>query len=384
MHDEKDNNVRPDIIIDEYTDFVYDSVCFKKPINPTCVKDIEESIGEAIEINKTSAFLRGIAERFNELGIECTVNNADIMKAEIVRRFKEVLHKECPKAVTNWFKGVVPGVTNRINNYDVCYALEMDFEETYMFFQKAFLTQPFNCKGRVDAIFLYCLANKKDYSVAEGLLARTESYEACDNPYTASNEIFRKIIEIKDDNVFLNYLKGHVFSNEQSYLSARKIINDEIEVVKKNIINDSIEDISVGRLNSRVIEEVLGYRYQSSDNERILKDRLPREFTQSLPNDVTLGQIINGKQVSYELLRKSLILFKFYNFYLEAQNTDDNTIAENLMDFYDEVDKTLLECGFAQLYPRHPFDALILYCANSYDPILTLQYLNEYGRNPDL
>ena len=374
----------PNITRDEYTEAIYDKVCFNDPINPMSAEDIAESIKEAINTNQGSLFLSSVAEKLNKLGITCTAEDGELMRAEIVRRYKDILHQDCPKAVTNWFKGVTPGITNRTNNYDLCYALEMNFEETYMFFQKAYLTQPFNCKSRVDAIYFYCFYNNKSYDTVIKLIKDSEGFEVQENVYTASNEILKKIIECSDDEAFLSYLTKHCYSNEQSFQKAREIVNAEIDLIKKRIADMAIEDISLKRLNSQVIEEVLGYRYQSADKDRILKDKLPREFTQSMPNDVTIGQIINGKQISYEVLRKSLILFKFYNFYIDADNEDVNTIAANILDFYDELDGVLLECGFAQLYARHPFDALMLYCANSYDPILTLQFLYEYGRNPDL
>ena len=75
------------------------------------------------------------------------------------------------------------------------------------------------------------------------------------------------------------------------------------------------------------------------------------------------------------------MLLKFYNFYYEAENSDPNTIGGNLMDFYEELNSTLISCGFAQLYVRHPFDCLLLYCANSYDPIDTLYCVIQNGRN---
>ena len=50
------------------------------------------------------------------------------------------------------------------------------------------------------------------------------------------------------------------------------------------------------------------------------------------------------------------------------------------MDFYDELNAALISCGFAQLYVRHPFDGLLLYCANSFDPIDTLYCVMENGR----
>ena len=66
-----------------------------------------------------------------------------------------------------------------------------------------------------------------------------------------------------------------------------------------------------------------------------------------------------------------------------AQNVQEQQVHElkslEQQNYYtdDELNNTLISCGFAQLYVRHPFDCLLLYCANSYDPILTLHLLNE-------
>ncbi|MCR5143553.1 MAG: hypothetical protein K6C68_13715 [Ruminococcus sp.] len=49
----------------------------------------------------------------------------------------------------------------------------------------------------------------------------------------------------------------------------------------------------------------MGYRYQSCDKGEAAA-KLPKRFTQSLPNDVTIGRIINGDSISYEVLRKTL------------------------------------------------------------------------------
>ena len=158
--------------------------------------------------------------------------------------------------------------------------------------------------------------------------------------------------------------------------------------MKAKILDDgAAEIVSPDRLNSQTIDALLGYRYQSRDKGEVAV-KLPKRFTESLPNDVTLGRIINGDSISYEVLRKTLMLLKFCNYYRDAETEDRKhghepdkyEVNDRLMDFYDELNGTLISCGFAQLYVRHPFDCLLLYCANSYDPILTLHLLNE--RNP--
>ena len=209
----------------------------------------------------------------------------------------------------------------------------------------------------------------------------TEKFEVQEQAHTATAQIFSAIIAVDDDEKFLKYISEHCYNNEQQFQLARKLINDEISKLKENIKRFRTKDIlSENRLNSMTVTELLGYNYQTDGSSKT-QHKLPKRFTESLPNDVTLGRIINGESVSYELLRKTLMLLRFNNFYSEAQNDDEKIIAQNLMDFYEELNNMLISCGFAQLYICHPFDCLILYCANSFDPIDALYCVNNYGRN---
>lgn len=370
-----------DITRDEYTEMVFDVNCFGEPVSPETAADVEEGVKRAIELDERPIFLEGLAASLNQLGVECAVSDEKLMMSEVKNRFRKILGKDCPKAVQNWIKGTTPGITNRANNYDLCFALEMDFQQTAVFFQKHFLTQPFNCKSRIDAIYLYCLYHKKPYTSVTDLLEVSEKFPLQEQAHTSTAQIFSAILSIDDDEAFLKYTFAHCYCNEQQFQLARELINSEIKHLKEDIIRYKSKDIlSENRLNSMTVTELLGYNYQLDGSSKT-QHKLPKRFTESLPNDVTLGRIINGESVSYELLRKTLMLLRFNNFYSQAINDDRDKIAQNLMDFYEELDSTLISCGFAQLYVRHPFDSLLLYCANSYDPIDTLYCVNNYGRN---
>ena len=373
---------------DEFTEYIYDRTCFGEPVNAETAKDVTDGIERAIELEERPVFLEGLSARLTQLGVACTAEDSELMLKEVKRRFKEILGFSCPKAVQNWCRGTTPGITNRKNNYDLCYALEMDYQQTAVFFQKHYLSLPFIIKAKVDAVFLYCLYHRKPYSVVTELLEKSKGFVSREKAHTSTSQIAAMIFDIDDDEKFLRYLSEHCYDNEQQFQLARSIINDEIGVLKAGILDDgAVEIISPDRLNSLTIDALLGYRYQSRDKgEAAVK--LPKRFTKSLPNDVTLGKIIRGDRISYEVLRKTLMLLKFCNYYRAAEAEDRKRghapdkfeVNDRLMDFYDELNNTLISCGFAQLYVRHPFDCLLLYCANSFDPILTLHLLNE--RNP--
>lgn len=370
----------PDLPRDDFTEYIYDATCFGEPIDPENAESIADGIRCAVQLDECSAFSEGLAEKLCELGVHCSADDTEIMLEEVKQRYKGILGKPCPKAVQNWVKGTTPGSTNRQNNYDLCYALEMGFRETEVFFQKHFLSLPFNVKSKVDAVFMYCLYHGKPYSIVTKMLERSSGFVSQENAHTSTSQIISNILSTDDDEQFLRYLSEHCYGNEQQFQLARNIINREIEIIQERLVKYESERIlSAERLGSLTVETLLGFKYQSG--KRLNNSILPKRFTESLPNDVTLGKMLNGSEASYDLLRKTLMLVKFYNFYYEADNCDPHTIGGNLMDFYDELNGTLIACGFAQLYVRHPFDCLLLYCANSFDPIDTLYCVIREGRN---
>lgn len=373
--------ITPELQRDEYTEYIYDVTCFGDPVNPENADDIVKGIERAKDLGKRPVFMEGVSARLNELGYACTAEDTGLILTEVKRRYKELLGFSCPRTVQEWIKGTAPGVTNRRNNYDLCYALEMDFQQTAVFFQKHYLTLPFNVKSSVDAVFMYALYHMKPYSDVTGLLEKSKGFVPQENAHTSTSQIAAMIFDIDDDEKFMQYLSEHCYDNEQQFQHARRMINDKLDTVRKRIEKyDADRIISKDRLNSLTIEALLGFKYQQG-GKTAKKSKLPKRFTESLPNDVTLGKIINGNVASYDLLRKTLMLLSFYNFYYGSDNDNRNAIADNLMDFYEEMNDELISCGFAQLYVLHPFDCLLLYCANSYDPIDTLYCVIRNERN---
>ncbi len=368
-----------ELTIDEYTDSIYNYACFGEPLEPEKAPSLIRGIELAMSIEKLPIFKEGLAERLSELGIPCAVDDTEHMLSEVRDRYKRILGKSCPRTVLEWIRGTTPGTTNRLNNYDLCYALEMDCKQTSVFFQKHFLSLPFILRSRIDAIFFYCLYHNRPYSVAAQMLETSETFVQQETVDTATAEIKSKIKDIDDDILFMHYLSKHSYGSQQQFRMAKDLISREIETIKDYIAKDSVEEINTPeRLNRLTIFTLLGYKY---DGKQANKTILPKRFTESLPNDVTLGKIVNDESVSYELLRKTLMLLRFYNFYHDAENTDRDTICENLLDFHDELNSILNTCGFAQIYMLHPFDCLLMHCANSEDPISTLYSVVGFGRD---
>lgn len=336
-----------------------------------------EIAARACELDENSSFLKGLSERLKELGVSCSADDTGLMPEEIRSRYKAVLGKPCPRTVLEWIRGTTPGFSNRQNNYELCMALEMDFEQTADFFQRYYLTLPWGCKSRIDAVFLYCIYHKRPYSLAAEMLAGTKSTVPQENARTATAQIFQTILAADDDGKFLQYLSSHCYDNEQQFQTARRKVISETEQVKERILSDGYAEVtSPDRLRSSVLSELLGFKYQL-DREGSFVHRLPKRYTESLPNDVSFGKIMRGEFASYETLRKTLMLLHFYNFYSEAVNDRRDTVKSNFSDFCSELNEQLDLCGFAPLYPGHPFDYILLACAGTLDPIVTFYDVNE-------
>ena len=74
----------PKLPRDEYTEYIYDKTYFGETVNVQTFKNVISGINSDMEV------------------------------------------ENCPRTVQEWCKGTTPDVTNRQNNYELCYALEMD------------------------------------------------------------------------------------------------------------------------------------------------------------------------------------------------------------------------------------------------------------------
>lgn len=361
------------------TDEYFGNIFFSAPnMSEGEYGDLSKAIQFAIELDERPVFLEGVVLRLNQLGIACSEDDIELIRKEVSKRLKERcgLVGDQTKNYRNWINGKsTPSTEKRRDLYTLCYALEMDFRETAEFFAKYYLTLPYNYKDTIDAIFLYALKNQKSFEYILSMLEQAETFEILANDGDNTEYIGRHIIEIDDDAEFERYLSQHCFNKQQMFSRAKNEINSLIEIIKEkgyleergakieNVVRKPIEN------NSELIEFLTGINYQRAHKEHELDEAkqkiLPERFLSSLPNDVSIAKI---DESSYESIRKTLIILKFYDFYFGREIPAED-ILDELYDFQEEIEKSLALCGLANIYFRHPFDCLIFYCANSLAPI---------------
>lgn len=355
-------------IFDEFekgdaTDFVFENVYFGQIFESRSL-DIED-IQTAVDLSNRPMFIEGVVKRLNELGVKCDIDDTGIIFDEVIRRYKDRIGSDRIKTISGWLKGTPPSTNNRENNYNLCYALEMSLQETAEFFLKYFLTVPFNYKDRIDAVYFYCLYHNKPYSIIKTMLEKAKEFPDTQTSNTHTLQIGRQILEIDDDEEFLLYLSMHCYDKEQQYQLAREEIVNMIDMHSNNCF-------------SKFHDDLMGFNYQYEKRHHMkMSKELPSHFTESLPTDGMLKKIYEGKEVSYETIRKTLIILKLYDFYKDVYETNEKYIRDSLEDFYNETNELLLKCGLAHLYERHPFDWLIIFCALSPAPLDVFKWINE-------
>lgn len=122
--------------------------------------------------------------------------------------------------------------------------------------------------------------------------------------------------------------------------------------------------------------------YQNRSLKPFLKDNalLHPLAEDSFPDRDGLTKILNGQHVSYERVRKILILLVFYKFwaqkalehhhYKAAYGDTDRCLAA--------INAHLMDAGYPMLYPGNPYDFIIFVSMNTDYPLLTFrEYMRE-------
>ena len=95
----------------------------------------------------------------------------------------------------------------------------------------------------------------------------------------------------------------------------------------------------------------------------------------SFPDRGGLNKILNREHVSYERVRKLLILLVFYKFWANKALCSNHYVAG-----YGDADRcistindNLVDAGYPMLYPGNPYDFIIFFSVNADNPLMTFR-----------
>ena len=338
--------------------------------------------------NPHLAFQSGVVNRILKIGYTGYTDNMLLVADFVCDKFKEhniqIKKKDQDRTrvnIENWLLKNPPNDSeqSRPNVYKLCFALEMDAEQTSVFFLKNYLCRPFNFKNAEEAAYYFCLNTRRSYHDAVELIGKIRNMPTAartDDIETRMLEIPLTDIQTEED--FLLYMENHRYDKSKYRNTVFKELDSLISDCKK------LADVTS---SEALLEQILGYSERNVfylDKELgkyksfgISKSELPDAVTRNFPRPVNFSQIKN-RIAKDDTCRKMLIILYFYKYYKKVMRstagyyTDPDILLE---EFEMCLDQLLEKCGYVQVYWRNPFDRFILFCAKQKDPVTKLQEL---------
>lgn len=355
--------------------------------------DIEYYEEDMSDVDISELFKKGVVERICALGYADDLKDISKITDYVCAKFKEhnieIKKKDEDRTrvdIKNWLTGNAPNDSeqSRPNVYKLCFALEMNAEQTQVFFLKKYLCRPFNLKNADEAAYYFCLNTGRDYNKALELIEKIEQLPKTVSPESIETRLMEiPLSEITTEEDFLSYMINHRYDKSKQH----QTVSNEIER-----LIDECKNLSGVKSNDALLEHILGYKEreimildEKSGKDKffgISKSELPDAIKTNFPRPINFSQIKN-REAKDDTYRKMLVILCFYKYYISLKSAitkpdvRDNDV--DLGEYFDEfeiiLDQLLDKCGYVQIYYRNPFDAFILFCAKQKDPLNNLKYI---------
>lgn len=300
----------------------------------------------------------------------------------------------------------------RQNVFKLCFALDLDVDETTKFFNKIYFDRTFNVKNINELVYYFCIKNKKSFNYAEDLIKKvkkllsedttetsnkliyTNSMREEADVFTTEEELIRYVLDNKNAFERYNVTATKEFNQLLSRIQGKQEDKEVLDRLKKSRTNREHEDLkkcglvvqdlfknnlfeSTKNMDIASVDFMLyiiydSYRpvgkkstkdtYSFSKNAKLLKI-----IKDNFPSRERISKIQNKPNFSSDGFRKALILLEFYAFCFDAQYSEEE--IDFFWDFIDQMNDILDSCGMAELYIGNPYDWLFLYCAKCDHPL---------------
>ena len=294
-----------------------------------------------------------------------------------------------------WFqdKRPISGAKSRELVFRLCFGLDMNIEEITEFFLKVYFECPFNFRNHAEVIYYFCFVNHLDYisatelkSKADLILKQSES-EKSEYEFTVS--IGSELKKIHTQQELLDYISKNssefLVNNRTALKNAQKLLEECTSLATDDFERHHFHDeetlhYSKKKSNVDLFLSVLldvDMTQYSGENSFVKISAFPEIVKSNFPLKMQLSKIKNGKQISYDAMRKALIVLNFYDYFAKLSFKKENNNSDFEL-FVEETNDLLISCGYPPFYIRNPFDWLILHCANNYSPLD--EFRNAFAR----
>lgn len=360
---------------------------------------IEELLGV---VQLFRPFSEAITEFISEHGYNGEITDVDAKVAFIRSAFTKA-NMDAPREIREWFLSNQP--IKRDTAFQICFAFGLDGSETNAFFRRFYAHErSFNCHQVQEAIYYFCLNNGLSYADALDIQSQVplagKGTKGSEVVYTDS--IIKELHGLDTREDLIAYLTENIdkfaVDNVTAYetirqLWARATAPDGLLLSEQKLslaIPDDIlkgqEPIRTGKAGIRPWDAYLAIlqldkksvkRLETDRSIKPIIEKLHADVQDSFPDRQGIDMILHGKHVSYERVRKWLVLLTFYTFWArKAIDTEsysaDEADAERCFSYMNQM---LIDAGYPELYVGNPYDWIFFYASRSDEPLTTFRYL---------
>lgn len=343
-------------------------------------------------------------------GFHGDITNVDEKVKFIKDKFQEASVFPIPRNVKKWFTEK-KRIEKRKIAFQICFAFKLNLQECENFFRTVCMQRGFDCHYIEETIYYYAISNKLSYTEANEMieLAPDDVKGKIDfkGEILFTESIVKEIDRFKTKEELLQFFNDNLaqfgYNNATAYKYIKEIwrkidnpqglIEREKHLLFPNLSNTTTYDgISKKRSVWDIYLQILGLYDFDDDNsplfvlntDRSLKpilknnDLLHPLAEDSFPERQGLEAILRGEHKSNELVRKTIILLVFYQYWttLLVKNEVSNYRAnkDDCERCYAEINRYLVDAGYPTLYVGNPYDWIFIFAAQDEYPMDTFRY----------
>lgn len=353
--------------MESYTELMQDAIYKEYDL----VDDYEEAIAAFIERDELDRSFGQALSSFLEK------NCGYIPESEPVETFlkKKIRGSSVDKSIgekiirnsKSWFAGNARA-GSREQLFALAFALGLNEEKTKMLFHKVYLDRAFDYRNADEIIYYYCLKNGKDWNDVIRLKSAIAGSTSTDTDFTVATQMIKTDIDnSKDDAELISYINHHKHNLSLKEVSAKKnleylIYGDKMALSIAQIEADG-DDCYVGYDRSSLNFLYSVITMQNVAGEKGTQTLFTKEVTSKFNSGVFRcfpeAKSLAGNNLSYEEMRKSIILIFSYWYWNKAEKANKRI---HIDDYVSELNGYLEDSGMPLMYPGNPYDWLFLRC----------------------
>ena len=342
-------------------------------------------------------------------------------KSAFVRARFEQAGIPVPRGIRKWFEHG-HHTLSRQSAVQCCFAFHLTLTESEDFFRRACLQRPLDCHDMEETVFYFALRQGMSYAQAMQLIQTLPDVRRSgvdlkgDVLYTKT--IVSALERITGSGQLLEFLRANAAQFAYHNATAYRYIQDLWDLISgdeglarreaRYLYGWKGERDAKGRSLLEIMEnrkrtvwdiylQILGlleYDYDQAKEryeplfafeadrsiQEVLKDNrmLHPLAVDKFPDRQGLEAILQGKRKHDEVVRKTLILLIFYQFWVSdalnegyaGYHADDQAKAR----FHCVADRFLSDAGYPALYAGNPFDWIFMYSAHDDCPLEALRF----------